>query len=77
MGAGEGARSQWTQSVARPHQGLASVPPFLLLFSFYFLPTGLRSTEALSGGEAAELMMQQPGSKKCGDEHSGGLNYEH
>ena len=36
MGAGEGARSQWTQSAARPHQGLPSVSLFFLDFpSFY------------------------------------------
>ena len=78
MGAGEGARSQWTQSAARPHQGLTSVSLFfyVLLFSF-FVYTGLREPEALSGGEPAELTMQQPGKKEGCDEHSGGLNYEH
>ena len=48
----------------------------LFLFSF-FLPTGLCSPEALSGGEPAELTMQQPGKDKGYDEHSGGLHYEH
>ena len=35
MGTGEGARSQWTQSAVRPHQGLACVPPFFVII-FYF-----------------------------------------
>ena len=74
MGLGEGARPQQTQSAVRPHQGLPSVS--LFLFSF-FLYTGLRSPEALSGGEPAELTMQQPGREKGCDEHSGGLHYEH
>ena len=49
---------------------------FLLLFSF-FVYTGLRKQEALSGGEPAELMIQQSWKKEGCDEHSGGLNYEH
>ena len=76
MGIGGGARPQQTQSAARPHQGLPSVSLFLFLFSF-FVYTGLRSPEALSGGEPAELTMQQPGREKGCDEHSGGLHYEH
>ena len=76
MGIGGGARPQQTQSAARPHQGLPSVSLFYFSFSF-FLYTGLRSPEALSGGEPAELMMQQSGTKEGRVEHSGGLNYEH
>ena len=76
MGIGGGARPQQTQSAARPHQGLPSVSLFLFLFSF-FLYIGLRSPEALSGGEPAELTMQQAGRNKGRDEHSGGLHYEH
>ena len=76
MGLGGGARPQQTQTAARPHQGLPSVSLFLFLFSF-FLYTGLCLPEALSGGEPAELTMQQPGREKGCDEHSGGLHYEH
>ena len=76
MGLGEGAQPQQTQSAVRPHQGLPSVSLFLFLFSF-FLYTGLRSPEALSGGEPAELRMQQPQRDKGCNEHSGGLHYEH
>ena len=76
MGIGGGARPQQAQSAAQPHQGLPSVSLFLFLFSF-FLYTGLRSPEALSGGEPAELTMQQPGREKGCDKHSGGLHYEH
>ena len=75
MGLGEGARPRQAQSAAQPHQGLPSVS----LFSFFcfFLPTGLRSPEALSGSRPAELTMQEPGKEKGYDEHSGGLHYEH
>ena len=38
MGTGEGARSQWTQSAVRPHQGLASVPPFFFLLCVHRTP---------------------------------------
>ena len=75
MGIGGGARPRQAQSAAQPHQGLPSVSLFFL-FSF-FLPTGLRSPEALSGSRPAELTMQQPGKEKGYDEHSGGLHYEH
>ena len=44
---------------------------------FFFLPTGLRSSEALSGSRPAELTMQQPGKEKGYDEYPGGLHYEH
>ena len=76
MGLGEGARPQQTQSAARPHQGLTSVSLLFLLFSF-FMYTGLRSPEALSGSEPAEYTMQQPGKKEDCDKHSSGLPYEH
>ena len=76
MGLGGGARPQQTQSAARPHQELTSVSLFFFLFSF-FVYTGLRSSEALSDGEPAELTMQQLGREKGCDEHSGGLHYEH
>ena len=46
-------------------------------FSFLFLPTGLRSSEALSGNGSAELTMQQPGKQKSYDEYPCGLHYEH
>ena len=50
----------------------------VVLFSFLFcLPTGPRSSEALSGSRPAELMMQQPGKEKGYDEYPGGLHYEH
>ena len=42
---------------------------YLLFLSFLY--------RTLSGGEPAELMMQQPGRDKGHDEHSGGLHYEH
>ena len=76
MGIGGGVRPRQAQSAAQPHQGLPSVSLFLFLF-FFFLSTGLRSPETLSGGEPAELTMQQPGKDKGYDEHSGGLHYEH
>ena len=76
MGIGGGARPRQAQSAAQPHQGLPSVSLFLFLFSF-FLYTGLRSPEALSDGEPAELTMQQPGKEKGYDEYPGGLHYEH
>ena len=47
------------------------------LFTFYFLPTGLHSSEALSGSRPAELTMQQPGKDKGYIEYIGGLHYEH
>ena len=50
---------------------------FSLLFTFYFLPKGLRLSEALSGSRPAELTMQQPGKEKGYDEYLGGLHYEH
>ena len=62
MGLGGGARPQQTQSAARPHQGLTSVSLFFIIF--FFVYTGLRSPEALSGGEPAEFTMQQPGREK-------------
>ena len=76
MGTGEGARSQRTQSAVRPHRGLASVPLFLIII-FFLCIHRTPLAEALSGGEPAELMMQQSGTKEGYDEHSGGLNYEH
>ena len=63
MGIRGEAQPQQTQSAVRPHQGLPSVSLFLY--------------RTLSGGEPAELMMQQPGRDKGCDEHSGGLHYEH
>ena len=48
-----------------------------LFFLFLFLPTGLRSLEALSGSRPAERTIQQPGMEKGYDEHLGGLHYEH
>ena len=75
MGLGGGARPQQTQSAAQPHQGLPSVS--LFFFSFFYFSTGLRSPETLSGGESAELTMQQPGKEKGYDEYPGGLQYEH
>ena len=50
---------------------------FLFLFTFYFLPTGLRLSEALSGSRSAKLTMQQPGKDKGYNEDTGGLRYEH
>ena len=44
---------------------------------FFFLPTGPRSSEALSGSGPAELTMQQPGEDKSYNENTGGLHYEH
>jgi hypothetical protein len=70
MGIGGEAQPQQTQSAVRPHQGLPSVSLFYLLFLSFLYRT-------LSGGEPAELMMQQPGRDKGCDEHSGGLHYEH
>ena len=70
MGIGGEAQPQQTQSAVRPHQGLPSVSLFLSIVSLFFYRT-------LSGGEPAELMMQQPGRDKGCDEHSGGLHYEH
>ena len=72
MGIGEGARPRQAQNAAQPHQGLPSVS----FFSFFFLPTGLRSLEALSGGRPTELTMQQPGKEKGCNEYPGGLPYE-
>ena len=74
MGIGEGARPRQAQNAAQPHQGLPSVSFFFFLF---FLPTGLRSPEVLSGIRTAELTMQQPGKEKGYDEYPGGLHYEH
>ena len=71
MGIGGEAQPQQTQSAVRPHQGLPSVSLFLSFISLFFL------YRTLSGGEPAELMMQQPGRDKGRDEHSGGLHYEH
>ena len=39
-------------------------PKCVILFSFFFLSSGLRLREALSGSRPAELTMQQPGKKK-------------
>ena len=50
---------------------------FVFIFTLYFLPTGLRSSEALSGSRPAELTMQQPGKDKGYNEYTGGLHYEH
>ena len=50
---------------------------FSFLFTFYFLPIGLRLSEALSGSRSAELTMQQPGKDKGYNEYTGGLRYEH
>ena len=53
-------------------------PKCVILFPLsFFLPTGLRSPEALSGSRPAELTMQQPGKEKGYDEYPGGLHYEH
>ena len=71
MGIGGEAQPQQTQSAVRPHQGLPSVS----LFLFFYFSSFLHRT--LSGGEPAELMMQQPGTKEGCDKHSGGLNHEH
>ena len=71
MGIGGEAQPQQTQSAVRPHQGLPSVSLFLSFISLFFLYI------TLSGGEPAELMMQQPERDKGRDEHSGGLHYEH
>ena len=76
MGIGEGAQPRQAQNADQPHQGLLSVS-FLFFLSFFFLPTGLRSPEALSGSRPAELTMQQPGKEKGYDEYPGGLPYEH
>ena len=48
----------------------------VVLFSLfiYFLLTGLRSSEALSGSRPAELTMQQPGKEKGYNEYPGGLH---
>ena len=74
MGIGEGARPQQAQNAAQPHQGLPSVS---FLFFLFFLPTGLRSLEALSGIRPAELTMQQPGKEKGYNENPGGLHHEY
>ena len=50
---------------------------FFLFSLFLFLPTGLRSSEALSGSRPTELTMQQPGKEKGYNEYPGGLHYEH
>ena len=71
MGIGEVAQPQQTQSAVRPHQGLPSVSLFLSFISLFFL------YRTLSGGEPAELMMQQPGRDKGRDEQSDGIRYEH
>ena len=71
MGIGGGARPRHAQSAAQPHQGLPIVSFFFFLFS------GLRVPEALSGSRPAELTMQQPGKQKSYDEYPGGLHYEH
>ena len=71
MGIGGEAQPQPTQSAVQPHQGLPSVSLFLSFISLFFL------YRTLSGGEPAELMMQQPRRDKGHDEHSGGLHYEH
>ena len=49
----------------------------LFFLFFFFLPTGLRSSEALSGSGPAKLMMRQPGKEKGYDEYPGGPHYEH
>ena len=56
---------------------LKCVVLFSFLFTFYFLPIGLRSSEALSGSRPVELTMQQPGKDKGYNEYTGGLHYEH
>ena len=75
MGLGEG-HDHNRPRVRLDHTRGSQVCRSFLLFSF-FVYTGLRSPEALSGGEPAELTMQQPGRYKGRDEHSGGLHYEH
>ena len=73
----EGARPRQAQSAAQPHQGLPSVSLFFFSFFIFYLSTGLRSPETLSGSESAELTMQQPGKEKGYDEYPSGLHYEH
>ena len=68
---GVGARPRHAQSAAQPHQGLPSVSLFFFLFS------GLRFPEALSGSRIAELTMQQPGKEKGYNENPCGLHHEH
>ena len=46
-------------------------------FTFHFLPTGLRSSEAMSGSRPAELTMQQQGKDTGYNEYTGGLHYDH
>ena len=70
MGIGGGTRQRHAQSAAQPHQGLPIVSFFFFLFS------GLRFPEALSGSRIAELTMQQPGKQKSCVECPGGLYYE-
>ena len=70
MGIGGGARPRHAQSAAQPHQGLPIVSFFFFLFS------GLRFPEALSGSRIAELTMQQLGKQKSYVECPGGLFYE-
>ena len=70
MGIGGGARPRHAKSAAQPHKGLPNVSFFFFLFS------GLRFPEALSGSRIAELTMQQPLKQKSYDECPGGLYYE-
>ena len=74
MGIGEGHDHH------RPRMRLNRTRGSQVCGSFYFsffLCTGLRSPEALSGSRPAELTMQQPGKEKGYDEYPGGLHYEH
>ena len=56
---------------------LKCVVLFSFIFTFYFLHTRLRLSEALSGSRSAELTTQQPWKDKGYTEYTGGLRYEH
>ena len=75
MGIGEGHDHDWPRMRLNHTRGSQVCRSFFSLF--LFLPTGLRSSEALSGSRPAELTMQHPGKEKGYDEYPGGLHYEH